>query len=260
MNVEMLKQMVPIPNILENNTYLFVGPHPDDIEVGAGGLVAKLIDNGKKVVFLIVTDGGSGSNNPNMNIELLIETRRKESSESSAFLGVKEIYYLDYPDGCEYSVDDVAKKITRIIIETNPDVILCPDPFMPSELHPDHVKTGNATTKALMMSNFPLIAKRNFITYDEDQEKHFRSRIIAFYYTNRVNQVIHLSQNQANKRMLAIQKHVSQFDSIESLQTIQFYLQIRGTSLMTESSFESSEGYFVLGPMHQHCFPEINFY
>jgi len=260
MNVEMLKQMVPIPNILENSTYLFVGPHPDDIEVGAGGLVAKLVEDGKKVIFMIVTDGGSGSTNPIANIELLIETRRQESAESSAFLGVNEIYYLDYPDGCEYSVDDVSKKMARIIIETNPDVIICPDPFMPSELHPDHVKTGNATTKALLMSNFPLIAKRNFIAYDESQESHFKSRIIAFYYTNRVNQVIHLSKEQTNKRTISIQKHASQFESIESMQTIQYYLQMRGKSLMTEVGFESSEGYFVLGPVHQHCFPEINFY
>ena len=45
------------------NTYLFVGPHPDDIEIGAGATVSKLIKLKKKVVFLICTDGRFGREN-----------------------------------------------------------------------------------------------------------------------------------------------------------------------------------------------------
>ena len=46
---------------LENyDSYLFIGPHPDDIELGAGATAAKLVNAGKKVTFLICLDGRYG--------------------------------------------------------------------------------------------------------------------------------------------------------------------------------------------------------
>ena len=52
-----LQYAAPFPQLLDYETYLFVGPHPDDIEIGAGATVSKLVSIGKKVVFLICTDG-----------------------------------------------------------------------------------------------------------------------------------------------------------------------------------------------------------
>ena len=49
------------PNLLDYQTFLFVGPHPDDIEIGAGATVSKLVSLGKKVVFVICTDGRYGT-------------------------------------------------------------------------------------------------------------------------------------------------------------------------------------------------------
>ena len=47
----------PVPQVEAFDSYLFMGPHPDDIEVGAGATVAKLTAAGKRVTFLILTDG-----------------------------------------------------------------------------------------------------------------------------------------------------------------------------------------------------------
>ena len=55
-----IKNAAPLPRLEDMNTVLFVGPHPDDIEIGAGATAAKLASMGKKVCFLICTDGRYG--------------------------------------------------------------------------------------------------------------------------------------------------------------------------------------------------------
>ncbi|MBQ9863559.1 MAG: PIG-L family deacetylase, partial [Lachnospiraceae bacterium] len=55
-----LKIATPIPKIESFENYLFIGPHPDDIEIGAGATVSKLVKLGKKVSFLICLDGRFG--------------------------------------------------------------------------------------------------------------------------------------------------------------------------------------------------------
>ena len=43
----------PLPRIEDSRRILFIGPHPDDIEIGAGATAAKLAAAGKKLCFLI---------------------------------------------------------------------------------------------------------------------------------------------------------------------------------------------------------------
>ena len=52
-----LRFAAPVPKVESFSRYLFVGPHPDDIEIGAGATAARLAAEGKQVCFLICTDG-----------------------------------------------------------------------------------------------------------------------------------------------------------------------------------------------------------
>ena len=58
-----LKLAAPIPDIESYDSFLFIGPHPDDIEIGAGATVAKLCAAGKRVGFLTCIDGRFGDCN-----------------------------------------------------------------------------------------------------------------------------------------------------------------------------------------------------
>ena len=53
----------PVPKIESFERYLFIGPHPDDIEIGAGAPAAKLAAMGKTICFLVCTDGRFGEGN-----------------------------------------------------------------------------------------------------------------------------------------------------------------------------------------------------
>ena len=58
-----LRVAAPFPKVQSFSKYLFVGPHPDDIEIGAGATVAALAAQGKSICFLICTDGRYGTIN-----------------------------------------------------------------------------------------------------------------------------------------------------------------------------------------------------
>lgn len=250
---------LPLPDIMAARSFLFVGPHPDDIEVGCGGLVSRLARAGKEIYFLVVTDGGSGSFDLEIDRKELISIRMQEASASMEFLGGKAITFLDFPDGGDYRDWDVAKRIAEVIIDCDPDFVFAPDPLMPSEIHPDHLRSGKAAETALMMASFPLIFQENLGYLPENHRERFRSRSIALYYTHRPNRYVKVAADDITRQQKAIEIHKSQFPSHDDLSGIYRYLKIRGKSFGSLGK-NGREGYFVRGSMHQHCFPEVNFY
>ena len=83
-----LKYAAPVPKIESFQRYLFVGPHPDDIEIGAGGAIAALRKMGKEISFVICTDGRYGMEHAPSGTtpEELIEIRKQESIASAKVL------------------------------------------------------------------------------------------------------------------------------------------------------------------------------
>lgn len=255
----LLKKALPLPDFLKFNRYLFVGSHPDDIEIGAGGTVAKLVRMGKKVTFVIVTDGSCGSANPAVSFSELASLRKSESQNACQALGISDIVFLDFPDAGDYRSWDVARKLAEVVLAFDPDVIVAPDPLMPSEIHPDHLKAGEASQTAIIMSYYPLVLQKNGGDPHQYSPEHFRPRSLAFYYTHRPNQYVSISKIDLEKQTLAIQKHESQFPGTSELAQLFQYLHIRGR-IFGSIGKQSKEGFFVLGGMHMHCFPEVNRY
>ena len=60
---KILEMIAPLPDIEKHNKFLFIGPHPDDIEIGAGATVCKIKRTNPKaqIKFLVCTDGGAGT-------------------------------------------------------------------------------------------------------------------------------------------------------------------------------------------------------
>ena len=77
-----LKLAVPVPNIENYQRFLFVGPHPDDIEIGAGATAAKLAAMGKEICFLVCLDGrfGDGSAPEGIRGQALVELRKQQKN------------------------------------------------------------------------------------------------------------------------------------------------------------------------------------
>ena len=121
---------------------LAIGAHPDDIEFGAGGTLAKWAAAGCRVTMLIVTDGSKGTWDPDVSPPDLAAARRREQAAAAQRLGAAEVRYLDEVDGeLEYTMQ-LRATVCRHIREVQPAVVISHDPWQRYQLHPDHRATG----------------------------------------------------------------------------------------------------------------------
>lgn len=133
-----------------------IGAHPDDIEFGAGGTLAKWAEAGCHVTMVIVTDGSKGTWDPDVAPTELAARRRAEQAEAAAALGAAEVIHLGHVDGeLEVSMA-LREEICRQIRVAAPDVLLTHDPWQRYQLHPDHRATGTAALDGVVAARDPL--------------------------------------------------------------------------------------------------------
>lgn len=250
-----LKFAAPIPKIENYNTFLFIGPHPDDIEIGAGATVAKLCRNNKNVHYLICTDGRYGNGHMlDKSYDEVAKIRKKETIECANYLGVKKesIHFLNLSDGGFYNLEDLEKGIAQMIGEIKPDVIFAPDPDVISETHKDHLNVGKAAKFLANFAPYEGIMKK----YDA---KVSNVEAIAFYMTAKPNCFVKTS-GYINSQIAAVRKfHVSQFIGNE-FDSIELYIKLRSYEFGIRSLKGRAEGFRVLGKVHMHCLPESGEY
>ena len=249
----MLKLVSPLPDIEKYNRIMFIGPHPDDIEIGAGATIKKMVKAGKDIFMLICTDGGSGVNDDKITPKDIADMRWKEAQDAAKVLGVTKLETLNFEDGGPYVEWDLAKEIAKKILEFRPEVVICPDPNLPTETHPDHLKCGRATCDALWLSAHYHVAKRNGIDVTVDQLVNIDA--LAFYYTNRANTFVEITKEDEDKREKAIRLHTSQMSGTDGLGTL-LYLSLRDVHMGEKCGVPLAEGFFVMHNMHRHCVSE----
>jgi LmbE family N-acetylglucosaminyl deacetylase len=133
---------------------LVILAHPDDPEFFCGGTLARWIDAGHEVSYLLLTKGDKGSDDPLISPEDLMSIRMLEQKAAGSILGVKEINFLDYPDGFVVPDLEMRKQIVRHIRMYKPDIIVTSDPnnlYIRGMYinHPDHRAAGLVTIDAV---------------------------------------------------------------------------------------------------------------
>ena len=117
---------------------MVVTAHPDDSEFGAGGTVAKMVQDGREVTYVIATNGNKGSGDRSMTPERLAEIRDREQRAAARTLGVERVQFLGYPD-CEVEdTRDLRRDVTREIRRWRPDLIITMNPFRTTNLYASH--------------------------------------------------------------------------------------------------------------------------
>jgi LmbE family N-acetylglucosaminyl deacetylase len=141
----------PLPDV---KRVLAVFAHPDDVDFGGGGTVARWIADGIEVAYLIVTRGDAGGfdDTPREQMPIL---REAEQRAAAAALGVRDVTFLDgYHDGRLTPTIELRRDITRAMRRFRPDRVLTSSPLRRWERiagpsHPDHLAVGEATTCAV---------------------------------------------------------------------------------------------------------------
>jgi len=196
---------------------LGIAAHPDDLDVGAGGTIAQFAAEGAEIHYLILTDGGKGSDDPLMTSSQLTEIRHAEQQVALQIVGGRSITFLDYPDGELEVTMELKKEIVKAIRRIKPDVVITMDPTVIYSAargiinHPDHRAAGQATLDAV----FPLARDR--LTFPELYEAGFephKTATILLVNFNESNFSVDITDTFEKKRQ-ALKAHVSQFGDLE---------------------------------------------
>ncbi len=196
---------------------LAVGAHPDDIDIGSSGSIAKWIKEGAEAYYLVLTDGSKGFEDPKIPDKELIKIRRAEQQKAADILGVKKVFFLDFVDGELENTPILRKEIVKIIRQVKPTTVMCFDPTVVYDTernfinHPDHRVAGQATLDSV----FPFA--RNSRTFPELLKEGLKPHVVeellltSFF---KINFYVDISQT-IDLKMEAIACHTSQFKDME---------------------------------------------
>ncbi|MBK9943786.1 MAG: PIG-L family deacetylase [Kouleothrix sp.] len=135
--------------------------HPDDAEFGCAGTVAGWVREGWDVYYVICTDASGGGPDEATDVgaaarQATIDTRKAEQRAAGQVLGLKDIIFLDRPDGQLQPTIDLRRDLVRLMRRYRPARVICQSPertwkpaYPIGRYHPDHLAAGEATMAAI---------------------------------------------------------------------------------------------------------------
>ncbi|MEP7289298.1 MAG: PIG-L deacetylase family protein [Chloroflexota bacterium] len=117
--------------------------HPDDIEFGIAGTIARWVKEGAEVCYVLCTSGDVGILDPHITKAEAMAIREAEQVAAAAVVGVTNVIFLREPDGMLEATIALRKRLVREIRKFRPDTVIAGDP---TQLwagenyinHPDH--------------------------------------------------------------------------------------------------------------------------
>lgn len=121
---------------------LAFGAHPDDVELGCGGTIAKLISEGKTCVIVDLTKGELGTRGTD-------QTRKEEATEAAKILGVAARENLGLKDGFLVNSEEYQIELVKMIRKYKPEIVLA---NAIDDRHPDHAKAAKLESDACFLA------------------------------------------------------------------------------------------------------------
>ena len=146
---------------------LAFGAHPDDVELGCSGTIAKEISLGKKIGIVDLTRGELGTRGS-------VEIRNNESEAAAKILGVSIRENLDMRDGFFINDESHQMRIIEIIRKYKPEIVLC---NAIDDRHIDHAKGSKLVSDACFLSGLIRIET----SIDGIQQDAWRPKLVYHY-------------------------------------------------------------------------------
>lgn len=220
---------------------LVVAAHPDDIEFGAAGTIARWIGEGAEARYLLVTRGDKGSDDPHVDPIQLASIRESEQRDAAVEIGVAGVDFLDEPDGQVEASLRLRERITYAIRRFRPEVVMSHDPtvlFVNNEWvnHPDHRAVGQVVVDAV----FP--TARDPLNFPEHVTAGLGPWKVAELYlwsTNEANQLVDIGAS-LDRKVAALRQHRSQFREFADTER---WVRRRAEELGERAGYSSAEGF-----------------
>jgi len=203
---------------LQPKVILGVVAHPDDLEFGMAGTVAKYVAEGAKGYYFILTNANKGTSDRSLTPDVLRDTRREEQRNAGKILGLTDVFFGDYDDGTLEVTQAVKRDIVRVIRQVRPDVVLTMDPTMIYDTergfinHPDHRAAGQATLDAV----YPLA--RDHLSFPEllteEGLEPYKVKTVLMSHFGKQNFYVDIT-NHMDTKLAALGAHTSQLSDPE---------------------------------------------
>ena len=132
---------------------LVVTAHPDDVDFGAAGSIARWTDAGIEVAYCIATSGEAGGTDRSMSRAEMAELRRREQTAAAKVVGVTDLEFLGYADGTVEPSLALRRDLARVIRRHRPQRVVTHPPERDLRRvyagHPDHRAVAAATLDAV---------------------------------------------------------------------------------------------------------------
>jgi len=220
---------------------LAFGSHPDDVELGCGGTIAKEISLGKKVGIIDLTRGELGTRGS-------AEIRDAEAANAAKVLGVSVRENLNMRDGFFVNDEEHQLAVIRMIRKYRPEIVLC---NAVDDRHIDHGKGSRLVSDASFLSGLRKIETE----YDGEKQQEWRPKVVYHYiqWKNLTPDFVVDITGFNAKRVEAIMAYSSQFydpdskDPVTPIATKNFLesLDYRAQDLGRLIGTEMGEGFTV---------------
>lgn len=223
---------------------LVVTAHPDDVDFGAGGTVAKWTNSGIEVHYCIITDGDQGGFDDTPR-DQMGPMRRREQRAAADILGVGTIEFLGHRDGYLMPSVAIRGEVVRAIRRVRPQRMLIQSPERNWERvgasHPDHLAAGEIAMQAVYPD------ARNEFAFPELLAAGLAPWVVQEVWVMGMAQRTHYVDvtDTFERKLAALRAHVSQTSHMENLDEM---ISEWSTRLAAEAGFQEgrkAEGFFI---------------
>jgi N-acetylglucosamine malate deacetylase 1 len=191
---------------------LAFGVHPDDVELGCGGVLVVEKANGKRTGIVDLTQGELGTRGT-------AETRKEEAAAAAKILDVDVRENLKMADGFFENNEAHQRQIITLLRKYQPDIIIC---NAPEDRHPDHGRSAVLVSDAAFLSGLMKIET----TEDGELQKAWRPKYVLQYIQDRyLNPDVVFDITAAfDKKIESVKAYTTQFYNAESDDKNQTYI------------------------------------
>jgi len=187
---------------------MVVFAHPDDAEIGSGGVIATWVAAGCEVTYVLCTNGAAGSADRTLAPEELARRRADEQRAAADFMGVKHVVMLGYPDGGLEDTRAFLGDVVRALRQYRPHTVFVHDPYrMKGFQHRDHRKAGIVTTDAVYPYARDHLHFPEHVTRD-GLEPH-KVRELWYWGADEADVIVDVSEG-VDRQIAALTRHESQ--------------------------------------------------
>ena len=228
----------PTQDLEVPSSALAIGAHPDDIEFGCGGTLAKWAAKGCAIYHLVCTDGSKGTWDSNVDGAALAIRRQKEQAEAARILGgTVPVTFLGWTDGELQSGMQQRSQIVQAIRRLKPEIVLAHDPWKRYRLHPDHRHAGFLATDGIVAARDPL--------FFPELGTHHRPSKMLLWEADEPDHTEYIGEEIFKVKLQALKAHASQYESTMGINQLDDETQMAAfeeklRSRMTETSLNPS--------------------